>query len=133
MDRACGEFSDVDVIKKPCSTLLEEMNDKVGEFDVYNIYDTCGHDRSGNRIPRQRTFAIGFSFGGGMVYRLMCEASDIIFGFAVVAQPGPFSQQASIYGSGHGSSWSQSCHPACLLYTSPSPRDMRRSRMPSSA
>ena len=23
--------------------------------------------------------------------------------------------------------------PACLLYTSPSPRDMRRSRMPSSA
>ena len=70
------------------------------------------HDRSGNRIPKQRTFAIGFSFGGGMVYRLMCEASDIIFGFAVVAQPGPFSQQASIYGSGHGSSWSQSCHPA---------------------
>ena len=49
MDRACGEFSDVDVLKKPCSTLLEEMNDKVGEFDVYNIYDTCGHDRSGNR------------------------------------------------------------------------------------
>ena len=26
-----------------------------------------------------------------------------------------------------------SCPPACLLYTSPSPRDMRRSRMPSSA
>ena len=24
-------------------------------------------------------------------------------------------------------------HEACLLYTSPSPRDMRRSRMPSSA
>ena len=24
-------------------------------------------------------------------------------------------------------------HPSCLLYTSPSPRDMRRSRMPSSA
>ena len=46
---ACGEFSDVDVIKKPCSTLLEEMNDKVGEFDVYNIYDTCGQDRGGNR------------------------------------------------------------------------------------
>ena len=43
------------------------------------------------QIPEQRTYAVGFSFGGGLVYRLMCEASDIFAGYAVYAQPGPFS------------------------------------------
>ena len=29
--------------------------------------------------------------------------------------------------------WSYDCYPSCLLYTSPSPRDRTRYRMPSSA
>lgn len=35
---ACGTFSDLEVLEKPCSSLLAEMNEKIGEFDVYNIY-----------------------------------------------------------------------------------------------
>eukprot|EP00966_Prymnesium_polylepis_P109290 2529819-Prymnesium_polylepis.1 len=35
-------------------------------------------------VSSNTTFAIGFSFGGDVVLRLMCEASDIFSGFAVV-------------------------------------------------
>lgn len=43
---ACGDFSD-EATKRPiCALLLDEMNAKVGQFDVYNIYDLCGNDRS---------------------------------------------------------------------------------------
>jgi serine carboxypeptidase-like clade 1 len=52
---ACGTFSDLEVLGKPCSTLLAEMNEKVGEFDVYNIYDTCGNDRSGSDGEKARS------------------------------------------------------------------------------
>ena len=44
------------------------------------------------------------------------ESSDFEFGFIISFPPGPKSQNMS-----------------CLLYTSPSPRDRQRSRMPSSA
>ena len=38
-----------------------------------------------------------------------------------------------VWPSAYASGWGVRCTRACLLYTSPSPRDMRRSRMPSSA
>ena len=43
---ACGNFSDEAVKNKECEALLAEMNKKMGEFDIYNIYDTCGQDTS---------------------------------------------------------------------------------------
>ena len=46
LHKECGNFSDHDVTLKGCSSALAEMNKKVGAFDVYNIYDTCGHDTS---------------------------------------------------------------------------------------
>lgn len=39
---ACLTFTDADVQKPACATLLQQMNDVVGQFDIYNIYDTCG-------------------------------------------------------------------------------------------
>ena len=42
-------------------------------------------------VPDDLTYAIGFSLGGAMTYRLMCEASDVISGFGVVGQSGPWS------------------------------------------
>jgi len=38
---ACGDFSK---ISTQCNTLLTQMNNELGSFDVYNIYDECGND-----------------------------------------------------------------------------------------
>jgi cathepsin A (carboxypeptidase C)/serine carboxypeptidase-like clade 1 len=59
---ACGAFSDTEVLVPPCSTLIEEMNEKVGEFDVYNIYDTCGSDRSGGGSSNDEKARSGLKF-----------------------------------------------------------------------
>ena len=42
--KACGNFSDEAVKNAECEKLLAEMNKKMGTFDIYNIYDTCGQD-----------------------------------------------------------------------------------------
>ena len=52
------------------------------------------------------------------------EGYGVLNGFAVVANESCVSQQHCVLDG-------TAC--VCLLYTSPSPRDMRRSRMPSSA
>ena len=41
---SCGNFSDENVKEAECKKLLSEMNSKVGTFNIYNIYDTCGGD-----------------------------------------------------------------------------------------
>jgi len=38
---ACGNFS---TISSQCQTLVTQMNNEIGSFDVYNIYDECGGD-----------------------------------------------------------------------------------------
>ena len=53
------------------------------------------------------------------LFKFLIAQKTIIDGKKVPLFPGAF----AIYGHGN----------VCLLYTSPSPRDMRRSRMPSSA
>ena len=40
IDASCGNFSDEDVQKTACSTLLNQMQKEIGTFDIYNIYDT---------------------------------------------------------------------------------------------
>lgn len=40
IDEACGNFSDEQAGTPACSKLLDQMNDEVGSFDIYNIYDT---------------------------------------------------------------------------------------------
>lgn len=63
-------------------------------------------------IPQHLTYALGFSMGGGLVYRLLCEASDVISGFGVACQPGPYSDDYQIYlGTAKGSSWAAQCRP----------------------
>ncbi len=48
----CGAFSDDDVKKPACKSALDEMNAKIGKFDVYNIYDTCNGDTAaGGQAP----------------------------------------------------------------------------------
>ena len=44
LHQECKNFSDHDVTLEGCRGALAEMNDKIGSFDVYNVYDTCGHD-----------------------------------------------------------------------------------------
>ena len=56
-------------------------------------------------LNKKKVYSTGMSNGGRMSYRIGCEAADT---FAAIA-------------------------PVCLLYTSPSPRDRQKSRMPSSA
>jgi len=38
---ACGDFSK---ITAQCQSLVTQMNNELGQFDVYNIYDECGRD-----------------------------------------------------------------------------------------
>ena len=61
-------------------------------------------------VVQNTTYAIGFSMGGGMIYRLMCEASDLFSGFSVVAQYGPWAPNAGT--AAHGASWVGNCTPA---------------------
>eukprot|EP00466_Bigelowiella_natans_P011425 jgi/Bigna1/89705/estExt_fgenesh1_pg.C_540031 len=49
----CGDFSDDAVVAEPCASALKEMNDAVGTFDVYNIYDTCSTNESSTKHTHQ--------------------------------------------------------------------------------
>lgn len=40
IDEACGNFTDEQAASKDCNALLDQMNNEVGSFDIYNIYDT---------------------------------------------------------------------------------------------
>ena len=60
-------------------------------------------------------------YGGGKVGRQITGGVDLAGANA----------ETSFYALNNG--WSSPVSQSCLLYTSPSPRDMRRSRMPSSA
>lgn len=64
-------------------------------------------------VADQLTFAIGFSFGAEMTFRLMCEASDVISGFGVVGAAGPYTANTNSAAAGsYSASWAQSCSPA---------------------
>lgn len=39
---ACGDFSELSV---KCVKKLAEMEEEIGQFDIYNIYDECGRDQ----------------------------------------------------------------------------------------
>jgi len=39
---ACGNFT---VLSAECNTLLNKLDDYIGNFYIYNIYDTCGNDQ----------------------------------------------------------------------------------------
>jgi hypothetical protein len=41
MDEACGDFS---TLSPKCLKQLSQMNEEIGNFDIYNIYDECGKD-----------------------------------------------------------------------------------------
>ena len=45
LQKSCGNWSNEAVAAKDCVNDLAEMNDKVGQYYVYNIYDTCGNDQ----------------------------------------------------------------------------------------
>ena len=65
---------------------------------------------------------------------LLCSlVAGLLFGFAVVVMPGiaKLSDREYLISFKHMDGIIQNNH--CLLYTSPSPRDRTRSRMPSSA
>ena len=39
---ACGNFS---TETSACQAVISEMNNKIGNFDIYNVYDQCGSDQ----------------------------------------------------------------------------------------
>mmetsp|Transcript_53615 Transcript_53615/g.126098 ORF Transcript_53615/g.126098 Transcript_53615/m.126098 type:complete len:336 (-) Transcript_53615:173-1180(-) len=43
----CGNFSNEDVKQSGCMNAINEMNARVGSFDIYNVYDVCGNDTNG--------------------------------------------------------------------------------------
>ena len=69
-------------------------------------------------IDAKRIYASGTSNGGHMSFRLAIEAGDRFAAIAPIVASLPKNSK---------------CSSPCLLYTSPSPRDRTRSRMPSSA
>ena len=62
--------------------------------------------------------------------RLLAEADEAL---GVVRQAGDLLTAAALSTAGESESAYESRRGICLLYTSPSPRDKRQSRMPSSA
>ena len=44
INEACKNFTDEEVTMPECKASLKEMTEKIGYFDVYNIYDTCAGD-----------------------------------------------------------------------------------------
>ena len=68
-------------------------------------------------VPAQYSYAIGYGLGGGLVYKLACEASDVLFGFAAMgvswADPS----------AGFGASWRapQGASSGCAKENAPRP------------
>ena len=96
--------------------------------DVRFVREMIADVHSRIHVPQQLTYALGFSMGGGMVYRLLCEASDIISGFGVASQSGPFGQRqdgGQHFGTGQGAQWAAHCQPAVArpLWASGGTRD----------
>ena len=77
-------------------------------------------------IDLGKVFAIGASNGSALVNELGINV-DFLRGI------GPIASQLLLNQSPSKSIESLSVYQVCLLYTSPSPRDRTRSRMPSSA
>ena len=51
-------------------------------------------------------YAMGFSMGGGMVYRLACETPDLFHGFVIWSQAGPAGgSSANTAGTGNDTDW----------------------------
>ena len=46
LDTACAPWGDGDVKKARCLKELHSANNEIGDFDVYNLYDTCVSERS---------------------------------------------------------------------------------------
>jgi len=77
---------DVSFIREATSTVLSQ----------YNFAENAG------------AYAIGFSFGGDMAFRLSCEASDLFLGFGVTGQAGAWAGGISA----NGRPWKSSCAPS---------------------
>ena len=102
-----------DLEKERGITILAKPTSIIWKQTKINIIDTPGH-----------------ADFGGEVERVLCMADGVIL--LTDASEGPMPQTKFVLGK----ALSQGLKPIviiCLLYTSPSPRDMRRSRMPSSA
>ena len=67
----------------------------------------------------------------GMGTQVITDIDDTIKSSGGVAIP--LGDEAQIYLGGVDTSYARNAFYPCLLYTSPSPRDKRQSRMPSSA
>eukprot|EP00966_Prymnesium_polylepis_P015577 360172-Prymnesium_polylepis.1 len=44
LQKACAPWGNDDVKKPACASELSAANGEIGDFDVYNIYDTCAGD-----------------------------------------------------------------------------------------
>ena len=53
LEKACAPWGNDDVKTAACRTELSAVNDEIGDFDIYNIYDTCAGDTEWVR-PAQR-------------------------------------------------------------------------------
>lgn len=58
--------------------------------DVGFIRDLVEHISSIKNVNRKKVYATGYSNGGGMSFRLGCEAADIFAAIAPIAQGNPF-------------------------------------------
>ena len=58
-------------------------------------------------IPK---YVLGYSMGGGLAYRILCENWNLIDGFIVWSQPGPYANAYANYkGTGYRSEWANTC------------------------
>ena len=112
-------------------------SDNKSDVDDLGFVEALIRELSSNyNIDLERVYACGFSNGGMMAYGLAQHKSELIAGIASVSGVMLESDVKPIHPMPvliiHGTLDGVLPY-SCLLYTSPSPRDRTRSRMPSSA
>ena len=104
-----------------------------GELFAREVWEVCGAAHLGDR-----PFVVGHSFGGWVALQTAhfygAEMAGVIFNDYTVAPPERYVEWGlRVEREGVEPRRATRVYPDCLLYTSPSPRDQRGSRMPSSA
>ncbi|EDQ88901.1 uncharacterized protein MONBRDRAFT_37373 [Monosiga brevicollis MX1] len=77
IQEACNHFNGTENIK--CEAILAKMNQDIGNFDIYNIYDTCGNDQvtlDHAEIRRRIGQARVVNTSGSQVYSIHPQLSE---------------------------------------------------------
>ena len=110
-DKTLTADKNAGVLDKPTDGVNESELRQLDEQTAESEWDT---DKKRESESREEVLPVRIGLRGGMLLRLTTE------------------ELSCVSLTGKSLLWARGCWP-CLLYTSPSPRDVHKSRMPSSA